>query len=205
MKEHDFKNKLVVVLSDNRFIYEALVDNICCRLELINDEYKDRINTIGKVDVLIVDKKPPKHDIPIFRVNILINCTGNKISTNEIGFIKPFKLTDLIDTIEKNQEDMNLFCSINKDWVYSQRLGALSSIDRCITLTDKENELFKKLLTIDGHIAEKDYLLRTVWHYHQSAESNTVETHLYKLKQKLPPGLLEIKNSSCLLVIDDLK
>ncbi len=204
MEKHNFSPKPVIVLSDDKFIYEALVDNISYKTELINASYKDYIDSLGKVDVLIIDKTLFKHEIPIFRVNVLINCTSNKISTNEIHFAKPFRLTDLIDTIERNQDDQNLFCCINKDWVYSQQLEMLSSADKSIFFTDKENVLFKKLLSIDGHLAEKDYLRHEVWNYHQDTESNTVETHLYKLKQKLPPGLLEIKNSSCFLSIDSL-
>ncbi len=205
MKTHNFSPRLAMVLSDNSFIYDALIDNINCKIELVDSRCKDYMNSLGKVDILIVDKLLPEHEIPIFRVDILINCTKDKISPNEIYFAKPFKLMDLIDTIERNQDGKNLFCSINKDWVYSQQLGRLSSAEKSILLTDKENALFKKLLCIDGHLAEKDYLRQEVWNYHQDTESNTVETHLYKLKQKLPPGLLEIKNSGCFLSIDNLK
>jgi len=205
MEKHNISTKLVTVVSDNAFIYEALVDNIDCRIELVETGSKDYINSLGKVDVLIVDKTLSKQEIPIFRINILINCTNNKISANEVYFTKPFKLIDLIDTIERNQEGKNLFCSINKDWVYSQQLGRLSSDDKSIFLTDKENAIFKKLLCTEGHLVQKDYLRQEVWNYHQDTESNTVETHLYKLKQKLPPGLLEIKTSSCFLAIDSLK
>lgn len=205
MEKHNISTKLVTVVSDNAFIYEALVDNIDCRIELVETGSKDYINSLGKVDVLIVDKTLSKQEIPIFRINILINCTNNKISANEVYFTKPFKLIDLIDTIERNQEGKNLFCSINKDWVYSQQLSRLSSDDKSIFLTDKENAIFKKLLCTEGHLVQKDYLRQEVWNYHQDTESNTVETHLYKLKQKLPPGLLEIKTSSCFLAIDSLK
>ena len=205
MEKSNLSTKLVAIVSDNTFIYEALVDNVDCRIELIETDSKNYINSLGKVDVLIVDKTLSKQEIPIFRINILINCTNNKISANEIYCPKPFKLIDLIHTIEKYQDGKNLFCSINKDWVYSQQLGRLSSDDKSIFLTDKENDLFKKLLCVEGHLAKKDYLRQEVWNYHQDAESNTVETHLYKLKQKLPPGLLEIKNSSCFLAIDSLK
>jgi hypothetical protein len=205
IEKHNFSPRLIMVLSSDSFIYDALVDNINCKIELVDSVCKDYMNSLGKIDVLIVDKSLFGHEIPSFRVDILINCTKNKISQNEIYFAKPFKLADLIDAIERNQDGKNLFCSINKDWVYSQQLGKLSSVEKSIFLTDKENILFQKLLCIDGHLAEKDYLRHEVWSYHQDAESNTVETHLYKLKQKLPPGLLEIKNSSCFLSIDTLK
>lgn len=205
MQELSFSPRLVVVLSNNYLIYDALIDNINCKIEVVNEQYASYMNSLGKVDVLIVDKILLSTEIPIFRVDTVINCTKDEIFTNEICFAKPFKLNDLINTIEKNQEGKNLFCSINKDWVYSQQLSRLSSADKSIFLTDKENALFKKLLCIEGHFAEKDYLRHEVWNYHQDTESNTVETHLYKLKQKLPPGLLEVKNSSCFLSIDHLK
>lgn len=205
MEKYNFSPRIVIILSDDSFIYEAVVDNVNCKIELVREGYKDYMNSLGKVDVLIVDKLLSEHEIPVFRVDVMINCTKNKISPNEIHLAKPFKLIDLINTLERNQEGKNLFCSVNEDWVYSEQLGRLSSVEKSILLTDKENALFKKLLCIDGHLAEKDYLRHEVWNYHQDTESNTVETHLYKLKQKLPPGLLEIKNSSCFLSIDSLK
>ena len=145
MEGHNFSPRIVIVVSNDSFIYEALGDNINCKIELVDTGFKDYINSLGKVDVLIVDKLLSGHEIPIFRVDLLINCTKNKLSQNEIYFAKPFKLTDLIDTIERNQDGKNLFCSINEDWVYSQQLVRLSSKDKSIFLTDKENDLFKKL------------------------------------------------------------
>ena len=205
MEKHNFEPKLILIISDNRFIYDALIDNIACSIEVTDCSYIDHINAFGKVDILIIDKILSESDLILFRINILINCTNNSLSQNEIKFAKPFKLADLIETIERNQEDKNLFCCINKDWIYNQRLTTISCRDKSITLTDKENAIFQKLLSLSGHKAEKEYLLREVWNYHQSTESNTVETHLYKLKQKLPLGLLEIKNSTCYLNINELK
>ena len=55
MEKPNLSTKLVAVVSDNTFIYEALVDNVGCRIELIKTDSKNYINSLGKVDVLIVD------------------------------------------------------------------------------------------------------------------------------------------------------
>ena len=82
MEGHNFSPRIVIVVSNDSFIYEALVDNINCKIELVDTGFKGYINSLGKVDVLIVDKLLSGHEIPIFRVEILINCTKNKLSQN---------------------------------------------------------------------------------------------------------------------------
>ena len=77
--EHNLSTKLIAIVSANTFIYEALVDNVDCRIELIETDSKNYITSLGKVDILIVDKTLLKQEIPLFRTNILINCTNNKI------------------------------------------------------------------------------------------------------------------------------
>lgn len=204
MENHNFNLKLIVIFSDNSIIYDALIDNIRCDLELINQTNIDKINSYDKIDILIIDYVSDQI-IPLHRINILINCTQNQISSNEISLHKPLKLAELIDVINRNQQDKNLFCCINKEWIYNQQLSLICSADQSISLTNRENDIFKELLNLDNFSAEKEHLLKEVWNYHKDTESNTVETHLYKLKQKLPSGLLEIRNSSCFLAINDIR
>ena len=154
------------------------------------------INFIEKADILIIDDKN-SIDIPsLFRANIVINLTKGKILKRETLIQKPFFLHDLIKIISKNTEDTSLFFSVNNNWMYNERASMLLSKDTRIPLTNKENDLFMALLVSLKFTTDKENLQKTVWNHHRDTQSTTIETHIYKLKQKLPNGLLEIKNSS---------
>ena len=53
-----------------------------------------------------------------------------------------------------------------------------------ISLTEKENDLLKFLIQSPNHTASRETLLQAVWQYNPEAETHTLESHLYTLKQK---------------------
>lgn len=223
--------KKLIILGHNHVMYETLIDNFVASIgykknqeftlhhfdpqKKFHVKYKNNIiysielfeqlTSFDKVDILLVDHSIDPSLISFFRVNILINLTANRLNNNEIFFSKPLILSNLLNILIKNFFEDNIFCLINCEWIYNESLARITSSIQSIQLTARENHLFKTLLRMQDFKAEKDYLLRTVWNYHQASESNTVETHLYKLKQKLPVNLLEIKNSHCLLNIETIK
>ncbi|MBV9538793.1 MAG: response regulator transcription factor [Acidisphaera sp.] len=56
---------------------------------------------------------------------------------------------------------------------------------RRIRLTDKEAAVLRFLCRAEGRAVSRQTLLREVWGYHPSADSHTVETHIYRLRRKL--------------------
>ncbi len=58
--------------------------------------------------------------------------------------------------------------------------------DGDIILTDLETELLIFLYQHKGENCTKDMLLRNVWQYHSDVTTHTVETHIYRLRQKAP-------------------
>ena len=234
MIDQNFKSKRLLILSDDSIIFDAIADNIPKYFnhyqqnnvgELVVDRYDDHLKVsfsgktllvqqkstlddanfkIDKMDVVFINQHINLDYIEIFRLNIIVNLNNFLNIDNSITLSKPCMLHDLIKIIMRNFYDDIIFCCINKNWIYHEGLSCLKSIDQIINLTDKENILFKTLLAKNHFKCEKDYLRFNVWNYHLDSESNTVETHLYKLKAKLPIGLLELKNTYCQLGIKDL-
>lgn len=190
----DLMKKKFFIASQNNIIRNALSDNT-------DYDFTDyhSVGFIEKADILIIDSKTHIDISSLYKANIIINLTKAQILKREIAIPKPLFLQSLIKIINKNAADPSLFCAIDNNWIYRERAMALLSKDSEIMLTSKENDLFKAMLISSRFTTDKETLQQTVWGHHRDTESTTIETHIYKLKQKLPEGLLEIKNSNYLL------
>lgn len=67
-----------------------------------------------------------------------------------------------------------------------------------IALTDKETGILVYLAKRRGAAAERDDLLRNVWRYQEGVDTHTLETHVYRLRQKIEAG-----GGPALLVTDE--
>jgi DNA-binding response OmpR family regulator len=54
-----------------------------------------------------------------------------------------------------------------------------------VHLTDKETAILKYLCEVDGKVVRRDKLLDQVWGYNSEVTTRTLETHVYRLRQKL--------------------
>jgi len=71
---------------------------------------------------------------------------------------------------------------------FSFRPGAkmlVDESDRKVRLTEKETNILKFLYRAGGRTVERDVLLREVWGYNAGVTTHTLETHIYRLRQKI--------------------
>ncbi|MGC6512244.1 MAG: response regulator transcription factor [Parvibaculales bacterium] len=54
-----------------------------------------------------------------------------------------------------------------------------------IRLTEKETNILKHLLRADAGVVHRDTLLEEVWGYNSGVTTHTLETHIYRLRQKI--------------------
>ncbi|WP_270374124.1 MULTISPECIES: response regulator transcription factor [Marinicauda] len=59
--------------------------------------------------------------------------------------------------------------------------------DRKVRLTEKETNILKYLYRAGGETIAREELLDKVWGYHREANTHTLETHVYRLRQKIEP------------------
>ena len=59
---------------------------------------------------------------------------------------------------------------------------------RKIRLTEKEAAILSHLLKAGGEVTSRKTLLDQVWGYNAEVETHTVETHVYRLRQKIKRG-----------------
>ena len=59
--------------------------------------------------------------------------------------------------------------------------------DKKIRLTEKETNILKFLYRATEDVVPRDILLHEVWGYNAGVTTHTLETHIYRLRQKIEP------------------
>jgi len=59
--------------------------------------------------------------------------------------------------------------------------------DKTISLTEKERNILWCLCTQKQQILSREALLKKIWNYVPDIETHTLETHIYRLRQKIEP------------------
>jgi DNA-binding response OmpR family regulator len=104
---------------------------------------------------------------------------------------KPFKLAVLLARIRahlrshETSED-----AIFQVGPYEFRPAAKALVDETgkkIRLTDKETAILRYLYRAGQKSVSRDELLREVWGYNAAVTTHTLETHIYRLRQKIEP------------------
>jgi DNA-binding response OmpR family regulator len=57
-----------------------------------------------------------------------------------------------------------------------------------LKLTEKEAAILRFLYRSNGHSVARKVLLQEVWGYNASVSTHTLETHIYRLRQKIETG-----------------
>lgn len=199
--------KEVILLTRSNLLANSIRDNLLnADFFYIYNDYQALINFHNKINLLIIDLSDLTLDnIWHHKIKTIINLTSkNKFSQDEINISKPFRLNNFLKIIQGVNNSQDIFCVINNDFIYNEKLHTLSSQENSIRFTAKENNIFKSMLLSTDFRIEKEFLLKNVWKYHENSESSTIDTHLYRLKAKLPDNMLELKSNSCQLKITSL-
>ena len=199
--------KEVILLTRSNLLANSIRDNLLdADFFYIYNDYQALINFNNKINLLIIYLSDLTLDnIWHHKIKTIINLTSkNKFSQDEINISKPFRLNNFLKIIQGVNNSQDIFCVINNDFIYNEKLHTLSSQENSIRLTAKENNIFKSMLLSTDFRIEKEFLLKNVWKYHENSESSTIDTHLYRLKAKLPDNMLELKSNSCQLKITSL-
>jgi len=63
----------------------------------------------------------------------------------------------------------------------------MDEADRKVRLTEKETNILKFLYRASDGVVPRDTLLHEVWGYNAGVTTHTLETHIYRLRQKIEP------------------
>jgi DNA-binding response OmpR family regulator len=105
---------------------------------------------------------------------------------------KPFRLNELLARLRAqlrvydNSEDA-IFVVGPYQFRPSAKLLLEAEKNRRIRLTEKESAILKYLYRAGGRPVGRQMLLNEVWGYNSAVTTHTLETHIYRLRQKIEP------------------
>ena len=103
---------------------------------------------------------------------------------------KPFRIRVLLARLRAQirQHEQSEY-AVFRIGQYSFRPGAKLLLDnetnKTVSLTDKETALIKFLYFSNGKVVSREVLLDEVWGYKAGMATHTLETHVYRLRQKI--------------------
>lgn len=120
----------------------------------------------------------------------LIARNGDKTVTLDL----PLKIGGLFDTLVAAQKTSD-HASKNREWTHPAftldalrgtiLLTGMEDEKTEIKLTEKENAILSYLFENAGRTVSRKELLTAVWEYAEGVETHTLETHIYRLRQKI--------------------
>ena len=178
----------------------AQINNNFCDLVIINSqsaalrEYDltKNLRLAGyKKPIIILIKQNSNLDIP--------DDQNHKVDEH---IIKPFRYPVLLKSIEtqlhKFKKSENTQYSIG-NYAFKPNSKILESNEsRSIRLTEKENNILKFLYKNSGNTVSRETLLYEVWGYNSKVTTHTLETHIYRLRQKIEDD----PSNACFLITE---
>src|SRR5262249_42543783 len=129
-------------------------------LIVADDSFPQEISFSGNIIFLKLDKPAPQ---------------------NAIILQKPFRMGAFLELINSQADLIIVLNGIYID--LSARTITNESNDKIIDLTDKETQLIK-LLHENPESLTKERILQEIWMYDANIDTHTLETHIYRLRQK---------------------
>ena len=181
----------ILFLSDNEVFKQDLID----QLKHHAPEFSVSTEKENTPDVVIIDENPKLVEncrAEGIKAPLIFLNNGCEIDSSKVAHVinKPFYLSSFLDTVQasiniyENSKEGSL--TFNQYVLYPSRKEILNIRNREITkLTEKEVCILKYLYKNKDKIVNKNDLMQEVWEYAADATTHTVETHIYRLRQKV--------------------
>ncbi len=205
--------KKILMVDDDADLREALADQLVITEEFDVFEAGTGADGLAKAseqhyDLVILDVGLPdmdgrelcrlmrKHDVKC----PIVMLTGHVADSDTIlgldsgandYIAKPFKLPVLLARIRaqlrQHEQSEDAVFGIGPYTFKPAAKLLLDAKERKIRLTEKETNILKYLYRANDAVVPRDILLHEVWGYNAGVTTHTLETHIYRLRQKIEP------------------
>ena len=176
------------------------INNNFCDLVIINSQSSAlKGYNLTKSLRLAGYKKPI---IMLINQNSNLDIPDNQNHKADEYIIKPFRYMELLKSIETHlnrfKKSENTQYSIG-NYTFKPNSKILeSNKNKSIRLTEKENNILKFLYKNLGNTVNRETLLHEVWGYNSKVTTHTLETHIYRLRQKIEDN----PSNACFLITE---
>ena len=204
-------SRKILIVDDDSDLSEALIDQLSLYEEFELSHATSATAGIqaareGHVDLIVMDVGLPDMDgreaVKLLRKagirTPIIMLTGHATDSDAIlgleagandYVVKPFRFAVLLARIRahlrQHEQSEDATFSIGH---YTFRPAAKLLLDASggkVRLTEKETAILKYLYRAGDRIVTRDVLLSEVWGYNSGVTTHTLETHIYRLRQKI--------------------
>tara|TARA_B100000700_G_scaffold291551_1_gene350664 strand:+ start:87 stop:719 length:633 start_codon:yes stop_codon:yes gene_type:complete len=152
--------------------YEKSINNMCNAVIIETKvENKNLSNKIQIPKIFILDKNKKKISNNPFELVL-------KLPINLVQFNKT-----VVELCKKYEFNKNSLIQI-KGYILDKNERILKKNKISLKITEKETH-FIEMLNHYGKTLSKEYILKNIWSYSSDADTHTVETHIYRLRQKI--------------------
>ena len=212
--------KKILLIESDPDLREALCEQLHCTDQFEVFSSGNNPETLQKLrvqsyDMIVMDLHPLNNDsLEACRVTyaqnvkcpILLLTERDEISSTVFGqdarasdyIIKPFKFPILLArmNIQLRMYEKSYDSAFTLGpYTFHPAMKILKTHDNNeIQLTEKETDILKFLYHTVEDVVPRDILLHEVWGYNNSVTTHTLETHIYRLRQKIErnPGAAEL-------------
>lgn len=197
----------MLFISDNQNFRQDLCEQITLYAPDFNIYDKEDTSVI--YDVVVLDDKPEllkeirAHQIKSPVIQLL--SSGEEVESNTLNILlhKPFALNDFLNQLQSSinifENSTDGYLSFNQYELHPASKEILNfRNEELIKLTEKEVAIIRYLYKSQNKIVSKNELLQEVWGYSPEVTTHTIETHIYRLRQKV-----EQEDASAQLIITE--
>ena len=205
--------KKILMVDDDADLREALADQLVMTEEFDVFEAGDGADGLARAkeqhyDLVILDVGLPDMDgrelCRLMRKQgvkcPIIMLTGHVTDSDTIQGLesgandyiaKPFKLPVLLARIRaqlrQHEQSEDAVFAVGPYTFKPAAKILIDERDKKIRLTEKETNILKYLYRASDAVVPRDELLHEVWGYNAGVTTHTLETHIYRLRQKIEP------------------
>ena len=204
--------KRILIVEDDDTLRQMLCEQLQLHEEFVSVESPTGVDALEKVksgyfDVIILDVGLPDMDgrevCRLMRRNgvksPIIMLTGADTDADTIlgldagandYITKPFRIGVLLARLrahirQHERSDYAVFTIGPYTFQPGNKLLFDEEANKKVRLTDKEAAILKYLYRAGSRVVGRDVLLDEVWGYNASVTTHTLETHVYRLRQKI--------------------
>jgi DNA-binding response OmpR family regulator len=205
------KGKKVLLIDDDDALRDSLSEQLRLHEEFVTTESASaadalEITKTEYFDAILLDVGLPDMDgrevCRLMRRNgvksPIIMLTGHDTDADQIlgldagandYIAKPFRLNVLLARLRaqlrQHEQSEDAVFTIGPYTFQPAQKMLLDADERKVRLTEKETAILKYLYRAGDKVVSRDTLLGEVWGYNAGVTSHTLETHVYRLRQKI--------------------